>query len=302
MKGSSGNQHRKGFAALLAAAATYGSWGVMSRIIGPEIPLLYQNTYRSVLAVLIYVAVLRVRLGVLLMPRRDLLWVVIRTVFGLVGIVTFVYGIQRIDFGTFYFVFYAGQVVSGFSLGLSVFGERITPVKTVSLVLALIGLAVLYGFKTVPLGTPWLAVAILCGISVTAWNTLSKKISGLYTPFELGFADNFWGVVLGFAAAGILGERWTAPVPDAAWVTNTVFGLTTVATGALVVYGFKRMDAASGSLVMLTEILFGLFFGFFFYGERLGPASAMGGLAVMIAVVLPELARLRDDTIRNNSV
>lgn len=292
-------ERRKGLAALLAAAATYGSWGVMSRIIGPEIPLLYQNTFRSVLAVLIYAAVLKVKPGILLMKRRDFIWVVLRTVFGLTGIVTFVWGIRLVPFGTFYFMFYAGQAITGFFLGFILFGERITRIKAVSLLLALSGLALLYGYKPAPTTVSWLSVAIFCGISVSAWNTLSKKISGTYTPFELGFADNFWGIILGSAASFVLGERWTMPVPDAAWATNTVFGLTTVATGAFIVYGFKRMEAAVGSVVMLTEILFGIAFGFFLYGERLTQASIIGGLAVMIAVVLPELAAGQGDTIRS---
>jgi drug/metabolite transporter (DMT)-like permease len=295
-------ERRLGFAALVAAAFTYGSWGVLSRIIGADIPLFYQNTFRSVLAVIVYVLILRVRPGVILMPAKDLFWVGMRTVFGLTAIAAFVYGIRLIPFGTFYFIFYAGQVLSGYILGLTLFAEKITRVKTLSFLLAVTGLILLYNLKLTGATAASLFIALLCGVSTSAWNTLSKKISGTYTAFELGYADNFWGILLGSMVSLILKEQWSIPVVNAAWAANAIFGLTSVATGAFVVYGFKRMEATVGSIVMLTEILFGVAFGYFLYSEHLSLQSVIGGLIVLTAVVLPEIARNRSGTIRSTPV
>jgi len=61
-----------------------------------------------------------------------------------------------------------------------------------------------------------------------------------------------------------------------------------IITGQLIIYGFRHLEAQVGSIVMLMEIVFGLFLGFMLYDEVLSVTSLIGGALIIVAVVLPE--------------
>lgn len=68
-----------------------------------------------------------------------------------------------------------------------------------------------------------------------------------------------------------------------------LFGVMFLVTGQLMVYGFSNFEAYTGSLIMMSEILFGLIIGFIFYSEVLSPLTLTGGVLIISAMVLPEI-------------
>ena len=66
------------------------------------------------------------------------------------------------------------------------------------------------------------------------------------------------------------------------------FGVMFLVTGQLMVYGFSNLEAYTGSLIMLSEILFGLIIGFLFYSEIPSTLTLTGGIIIILAMVLPE--------------
>ncbi len=83
-----------------------------------------------------------------------------------------------------------------------------------------------------------------------------------------------------FIGAGIAGERIPVLAISASWFWLGVFTLTQLTTVALVIYGFKNLEAQKGSLIMPLEVVFGAIFGFLFFKEVLPVTIYIGGLII----------------------
>ena len=71
-------------------------------------------------------------------------------------------------------------------------------------------------------------------------------------------------------------------------------------TGQLMIYGFRNVSAQLGSLIMLSEVLFGIIIGAVLYKEALSLTVLAGGILVIVAMVLPEVKCLYDNHPRRN--
>ena len=57
------------------------------------------------------------------------------------------------------------------------------------------------------------------------------------------------------------------------------------------IWGFKHIDAQIGSLIMLSEILFGILIGYLFFKETITIFTLLGGIFIITAIVLPQIAQ-----------
>lgn len=281
-----------GVGSLVLATFLYGSFGLLSRTVGYSIPLFYQNMTRGIVAALI--------LGVVIVVMRtpwpkatasDWWWIAVRSVAGIVGFIGFFVAINIMSFGTSYFLFYGSSTVIGYVLGRVLFGEAVTRIKWISLGLAIFGLVLTYAEGLSKWDATAGLAAIIAGIGTAVWNVASKKISDRFTPSQLAFLDNVFPV----AAYGLMSvyfrEVWTVPDMSAPWVASNTLGVLYIITGILVVYGFSVLEAQTGSLVMLSEILFAIAVGFVAYGETLTGLTVFGGILILAAIALPNLER-----------
>lgn len=278
---------------LLGSTFIYGFFGILSRLIGYSLPLFYQTAFRSFLAALILFAILIFQFSWKKLNRRDFMWICVRSLFGSVAIVCFFIAVNKLELGTVYFVFYAGSTIAGFILGSALFKERMTLIKSISLVLSMIGLYMIYSLSIRADMALYALLSLISGIGTGFWNTLSKKISPDYSSVQLSFLDNLLGGVFGAVVSVIIGEVWVMPGFTVVWGINIIFALLYVATGQLVIYGFRKIDAQTGSLIMLTEVLFGIILGFIFYREGVQLATFIGGVLILLAIAFPDLYEMR---------
>ena len=54
-------------------------------------------------------------------------------------------------------------------------------------------------------------------------------------------------------------------------------------------YGFKYLEASIGSIILLAEILFAVFFGLILFQEAITLSIIGGGICIIVAMILPEL-------------
>lgn len=173
-------------------------------------------------------------------------------------------------------------------MGSWLFKERLTPVKIVALVTAIAGLAVVYRGEFDITGIFYLSLAFISGILASLWNTFAKKISEVYSATQLNFIDNLLFLIISLVLSLLLRERWVMVELSTIWAAQLLAGLGFAATGWLVVYGFKYLSAQVGSLVLLTEIIFGMILAWLFYGETVSLLSFVGGIMIVAAIVMPE--------------
>lgn len=281
-----------GILSLFGATFAYGWYGILSRSIGFTLPLLYQNSIRSLITSFLFLIFLLSTKGFKAMTLANWEWVSIRSLFNIAASVLFFVAVNYLPIGTMYFIFYSGITITGYVVGKILFKESLTPANWFSLGLAIIGLGLIYTFAVQ--GNPlYILLALASGICASLWNILSKKLPESLDPAQVSFADNLAACVLGLAISLILKESWVLPSLSPGWIANYTYGVLQVVTGILVVIGFRKVEANVGSIVMLSEVLFGIIFGYLLYKETISPTAFIGGTLIIASIVMPELVSMR---------
>lgn len=273
---------------LLTATLFYGFFGVLSRLIGFELPLYFQTGVRALLVASVLVVFILLRKEWKPVGKTDLFWIAIRGIFGMLALLAFFVSVNFLPIGTVYFIFYAGSTVGGYIIGRVLFAEKLTAIKIWSLVLSIFGLYLIYSVAIDPTQIVYALLALFSGFSGSIWNTLPKKISHGYSATTLTFLDNAIGAAITLVVSLLIREQWVTLAFTSVWLFNGILGALFIVTGWLVVNGFRRLDAQIGSLVMLAEVLFATLLGFLFYQETIAPLTVVGGLVILFAIILPE--------------
>lgn len=283
----------KGIIHILVAAFLYSFFGIFTKIIGFNISIFYAALVRVLLAILIMTPFLLVKGNWVRVIRHDWVWISVRAFSGsMIAFVANYYAFYNLTIGTTYFIFYAGSTVGGFILGSFLFSEQLTQKKIIALVLSVFGLFTIYA-GNIQLGNPiYMTLALTGGVATAVWNTFSKKISGAYSAVQLNFLDMAFSGVFFLIGSLVFQESWVIPTLSKVWIANGLFALMFLLTGQLIVWGFKHLEAQIASLVLLAEILFGIIFGYLFFGETLTVGTVLGGSMIIAAIVIPELGIL----------
>lgn len=277
--------HLKGTVSLLVATVLYASFGLLSRVIGYNLPLYYQNWTRNLFAALLLLWTYRQWKTI---KQKDWKWIILRSLAGIAAFQLFFVAVNTMELGLTYFIFYAGSTIGGFALGSLLFKERITPIRLASLCVAALGLIMIYGAQTRAMNPLYLTTALLSGFSTSFWNTITKKITE-YDGMQLVFLDCILTVPVYGALSLIYKEAWPLTQVSIAQGASLLMGALFAVTGLLIIYGFRRLDAQVGSLILLSEILFAIIYGYFFYQEIPSGFAAFGGILILMAILLPEI-------------
>jgi drug/metabolite transporter (DMT)-like permease len=286
------NQALKGYIMVLISALCFGSYGVWSRIIGPEFGVFYEGWVRSalVLAVLIPIAVLTKSLKPVAKPDRK--WLLTTVLFGAATQAPLYYAYNHMDIGTATLVFYAMFLITSYVVGRIFLGERIGPVKLVSLLLAFSGLVLIFGLSLAKFSLLALALAAINGVASGGEVSSTKKSTQKFSSLQVGIY--VWaGILITHLPLSLLtGERQVPFAFNGLWLAMLGFAVAGLAGFWLVIEGYKFVDASIGGLVGLTEVLFGIIFGLLIFGEHLGPSVVVGGGLIILAAMLPDLAEI----------
>jgi len=280
-----------GFSSLLAATFLYGFFGIFTRIIGFKLPLFFACWTRTLIsAIILFLPFLFLKNWVTV-KKNDMKWIVARATSGLFGFFGSYIAFYNISIGTAYFIFYAGTLIWGYFLGRILFKEKLTFIKIVSLFLALGGLLLIYSLNFRTTNFIYALSALISGFGSATWSIFSKKISGRYSALQLNFMDTFIMFLMVFILSLMIKEPWSWPNFSTPWLASLLFAGIFILTGQLMIYGFKHLDAQIGSLIMLTEVLFGIILGFLFYKEVISLSILIGGLIIIFSIILPQFRK-----------
>lgn len=283
----------KGAAYLITATFIYGLFGPLARTVGLSIPIFYQNATRGLVAAIILTVIVTAQHAWKPLKKRDFGIIFIRAIASAVAFLSYFYTIIKIPFGTSYFLFYAGSILFGYIFGHIWFSEHLTKLKIICLTFAMIGLLLVYQVNASIVSPFYFALAIVSGATTGLWDIISKKISGTYAASFITWWDEILTVGMYVVASALAGEHWTVPALTVPWAASLGIGVCFVATGICVINGFKYIEAQIGSIIMLAEILFAIFFGWLIYRETISLLTAIGGALIVTAIILPEIYAAR---------
>lgn len=259
---------------------------------GDSFDPVYQAWVRGLIIIAIMLPFLLIGKRFRKIERRDWPQVGVYFAFTLFTQVPLYYAFNTLPIGTAQLVFFAMFVIAAYIVGRIYLGEHITKVKLVSMILAFVGLAVVCGVSVIAFAPLGLALAALNGVAAGGEISSSKKVSGKYSPALL----IFWGWVLTIAThlplSLLLGEAQPVPQFNEAWLWLFVYALVNAAAFWLVIVGFKYVDASIGSLIGLSEVVFGILFGALIFHEAITWSVGVGGILIIFAAMLPDLLSL----------
>jgi len=178
-------------------------------------------------------------------------------------------------------------------LAVILLGERVTPLRVASLVIALAGTVIVswQDFGGGASGASMLignVVVFFSGFGSAFYNTYSKRLLERHGELRV-LIYTYLVACVGCAAISLFD---TAPFyvlrgyPTAVWLSILVLGaLTWGLAMALWMWVLKRLEAVQVSVSIYLLPVFGVFLSAVTLGERLRPPQMIGGLLVFVATL-----------------
>ncbi len=281
----------KGSLALLLATFTYGMYGILSHMAGQEFGSFSQNFSRTLIILIplsIYIILSNSWVQVTPTDRvKLLLW----TLTGSTVMILLFISFNNIPIGTNYFLFHSGMISSGYIFGKLAFGEKLNKSKIASLILAFTGIGLIYSLSA-GADLIYYILALTSGFLSGTWTTFTKKFSDYYPNIQLVFIDSLVTVLVSLLGLLIFGDSVPAFSFSIAWFGVLLLAISYLVASALVIYGYRHLEAQVGSVIMPLEIVFGALSGLIFLGETIPLFSVIGGLFIVAGAFLPNIVAL----------
>lgn len=283
----------KGAFFILVSAFFYASYGIWSRLMGSAFGEFTQAWTRGLfLLTLILAANLKFRFFKRF-KRRDLPWFIAIALAGGINQAPYYYGFQHLEIGTATLLFYASLVIGGYLLGKFCLNEVIDRPKLFSLVISILGMSLIYRFSLQPNQILAAGLTCLAGILGSATVVLTKKLSGQFHELQ---------IMIGYFSAqiiinGPLSQISQEVIPSinliAPWLAQLGYAASMLLANFAAIEGFKHLEGSIGSLIGMAEILFGIVFGWLFFGEILTNSTFIGAGLIILAAAYPSLIALK---------
>lgn len=283
--------HKKvtGSTFLLASALIYGLFGFLSRKISEFSPF-SQSWIKSIGTLIVILLIFYFgKLKWKKIEKKDIKWFLIWILpASFQPVMTFL-AFNHLPLGTTYFLVYSTMILGGIFSGKIFFSEKLNLSKILSLILLFIGLILIYRSDITFIKNVYVLLALLAGLVLGFWNTLTKKVSGNYSEFQMISLDTGFALIVSLVASIFFGEKLPPFSSLNSWLWILIFSFSAVFATIFLIKGFKYVEAQVGSLILPMEIVFGSFFGYILLGEILKLNMYIGGSLILIAALLPAI-------------
>jgi drug/metabolite transporter (DMT)-like permease len=282
-----------GYSMILASSLCFGFYGVWSRLLGKEFGVFYQGWVRSaiILIVLLPIAIIGKHMKPIKKPHRK--WLITTMVFTIFTQAPIYFAFNHLPLGTATFIFYGFFLLTSYFIGWLFLSEKINRVKVVSFFLALLGLLMTFGLSLSAFSLGAMILAALSGIACGGEVATSKKTTDRYSSLLLTTYSWIFILLTHLPLSLIVGERQIVPELNQEWLAMLGYAASGLGGFWLIIEGFKYVDASIGGLIGLLEIIFSVFFGIFFFDDRLTIPVVVGGIIIILAAVLPDIYALK---------
>src|SRR3989344_2946038 len=125
----SSNFSLRGYVMIFASAILFGSYGIWSKIIGPNFGIYFQGWVRSAIVLVALIPLLFITKQYKKVERGDWPWLLVCVLFGVFTQAPLYYAFNHASIGTATLIFYAMYVITSYMIGWLFLGEKITKIK-----------------------------------------------------------------------------------------------------------------------------------------------------------------------------
>lgn len=283
-----GTQKTSGYILVLLSTLGFASFGVWAKLVGDTYDVFTQAWTRALIICIVLLIVGIITKQLIRFKREDTKWIVVYAAFSLFTVAPIYYAFTQMDIGTATILFYAAYMVASYVIGRLFFAEKITAAKVTAMILAIIGMALVFGVELAGVSVLALGLAILNGVASGGEVSFTKKVSQTYSPLQLTLVSWSAICVVHFAIAVGLGEDLFPTQSPQSAVGIVLFALTAMLAFWLVVAGYKRIEAGIGGLIGTLEVPFAVILGALFFGEQLALPAIIGGVLIFAAAAIPD--------------
>lgn len=279
---------------LLATAFTYASYGIFSKIISGNFAPYTQAWTRCLITLFLFLIFGFYKKIFVRIKKEDIKWYIIVGTIGSLAVAPTFYSLANLNIGTALFIQYASTVITSYILGTVFLKEKLTKVSYISLLFAFLGLYLVYkGDIHISMGKaiPVIA-ACISGSFFSIWFVFSKKISSKYPTAQINTYGYIFGVIINLLIATLAKEPFNSNFVSSAWVANVGYAFAGFVGSGLSLYGFKFVEAHKGSIILLSEIIFGMLFGLLLFNELSNLITISGGFLIIFSIALPNLFKI----------
>ncbi len=283
----------KGVSLILVSSLMFGGYGVLSRLMGSAFEPFYQGWTRALIIVVILFPILYFRKEIIAISKKDWKWFGIYLVFTSLTQAPLYYAFNHMDIGSATMLFFVTMLLTMYLVGFLFLGEKVTRLKIVSFILALVGMYFIFPFSLGYFAVLAALMAILNGVASGGEVAFSKKFSSNYSALYITWLS--WLII--FVTNGIIsfaiGEVQHLPSLDIVWLYQGLYVVAGIVGFWFIIEGLKYVEASIGGLIGLLEIVFSLIFGLILFSEPLTAKVIMGGLFIIVSASLPHLVDLK---------
>jgi DME family drug/metabolite transporter len=286
-----GSERLRGYVLVLLAAVLWATVGLFYKgLAGQGLPLLTIVFFRASVAALVLFLYLYLRSGAWpALARRDLPFFL---TFGLFGVAAFyavyVYAIDLAGVGVASVLMYTAPAWVAV-LGVALFHERLSCLRTFSVALAVSGCALVgrvFDLVSSGLRPTGVVAGLGAGLTYGLYIVFSKYAQRRYSS-QVALAYG-----LGFGALFLVPAQSPAVVLSAVTTPGTLFWLAmlglvpTLGAGLAFNMGLRLVPASSASIVATLEPAIATLLGWAFLSERLAHSQIIGAGLILVAVIL----------------
>lgn len=278
-----------GIFSILLATFFFSLFGVFTRIISTNMGMFYQLSVRVLIIGLIFLIIGLISKKITPINKKDYPLILFRGLLVVIDASSFYIAVNHLSLGLTIFIFYAASVGINFIYGSLFLKEKIDRKKIMSLVFAFLGLILIYYKDIISVSIIPSIFAFISGICFGLTMCTSKKLTNKYSIFQVNFMAYFLSFLFSTILLFFTKEQVNLQLPINIWLAMIGFCFFVVAGMYLTLYGFSKVEAQKGSLLLLLELVFVIIFGFLFYKEIPSINSLIGGLFIITALALPNI-------------
>jgi len=225
------------------------------------------------------------------LQKQDFPWLIAIGLAGGLNQAPYYFGFQHLSIGTATLLFYAALVVGGYILGKVFFQEKMTFIKIVGLILAILGMTFIYQFQLTPNQFLAATLTIIAGLLGSATVILPRKLIGGYPEFQIMISYFTVQIFFNGIFSFILHNSLPPFSNTTSWLGQIGYATAMILANWAAIEGYRHFEASLGSLIGLAEIIFGVAFGIILFHESLTLSIIIGSIIIISAAALPHLKR-----------
>ena len=282
----------KGILLILLSALLYSVMPVLIRTLGggglPPVSQVFLRYIAAFIAAALYF--FRTSRNKITIQKKDIALLLIATIFGYaLTNLFYTYGMLNTYVSNALFLFFTFAIIAPI-LGFILLKDKLNMFNAAALIITVIALVLLFQPNAIPTWKIGGMFAILSALGQATYLIVRKKLKN-YSASFLMLANTFAGVIV----LGILSlmmeqsfyfQGGIQRISLNTWVTTVLFGIDNFLAWIVMTKGFEYVKAATGSIVLLPELVFGIFFAFLFFKEIPTYVTLAGGTLILLSSIL----------------